>query len=149
MSRILSITIFALILAGCADTYNKSIMPTAAAGLQQETVACKARWTEKEFKTYSEWQSCQLTAERGFARTINLTKMDAFEVYAADMQALATDRDAKRVTDNQVRSRSKEVLWKFLADCDCKPGWKPNPNYSHWLFIGFTSPQPPVMPTTP
>ncbi len=149
MSRILTITISVLTLAGCADDYDRSIMPRAAAGLQQETVACKTRWTAKEFKNYSEWQACQLTAERGFARTINLTKMDAFEVYAADMQALAADRDAKRVTDSQVRSRSKETLWKFLSDCGCKPGWKQNPNYSHWLFIGITSPQPPVMPTTP
>src|SRR5215212_9487388 len=108
MSPILTITISALMLAGCADTYNKagtynkSIMPKAAASLQQETVGCKARWTAKEFRTYSEWQACQLTAERGFARTIALTKMDAFEVYAADMRDLAADRDAKRVTDRQV-----------------------------------------------
>src|SRR5215475_13925373 len=101
MSRILTITLSALMLAGCADTYNRSAMPIAAAGLQQETAGCKARWTAKEFKTYSEWQACQLTAERGFMRAIALTKMDAFEVYAADMQALAVDRDAKRVTDRQ------------------------------------------------
>jgi hypothetical protein len=127
MSRILTITFAALMLAGCAgtynkvDTYDKSVMPTAAAGLQRETVGCKARWTAKEFKTYSEWQACQLTVERGFARTITLTKMDAFEVYAADMQALAADRDAKRVTDRQVRSRANEILDTFLADCGCKP----------------------------
>ena len=127
MSRILTITFAALMLAGCAgtsnkvDTYDKSVMPTAAAGLQRETVGCKARWTAKEFKTYSEWQACQLTVERGFARTIALTKMDAFEVYAADMRALAADRDANRVTDRQVRSRAEEIRWKFLADCACKP----------------------------
>ncbi len=150
MSRIVTVTIFALMLAGCADGYDKSVMPKAAAGLQERTVACKARWTAKEFRTYSEWQACQLAAERGFARTINLTKMDAFEVYAADMQALAADRDAKRVTDHQVRSRSEEILWKFLADCGCKPGWKPNPNYGHWLMTAFTTPQPPAMvPMTP
>jgi hypothetical protein len=149
MSRILTITIFALMLTGCADGYDKSVMPKAAAGLQEGTVACKTRWTAKEFKTYSEWQACQLTAERGFARTINLTKMDAFEVYAADIQALAADRDAKRVTDHQVRSRAEEILWQFLVDCGCKPGWKPNPNYSHWLMTAFTTPQPPAMPMTP
>jgi hypothetical protein len=150
MKRILTIAIFALMLASCADGYDKSVMPMAAAGLQQETVACKTRWTAKEFKTYSEWQACQLTAESGFAKSINLTKMDAFEVYAAGMQALAGDRDAKRVTDSQVRSRSQEILWKFLADCDCRPGWKLNPNYSHWLMTAFTTPQPPAMiPMTP
>ena len=124
MSRILSITISALLLAGCAsttDTYNKSAMPNAASSLQLEAAFCKAKWTAKEFKTYSEWQACQLTAERGFARTIALTKMDAFEAYAADMQRLAADRDARRVTDGQVRSRANDSQRRFLADCGCKP----------------------------
>ena len=119
MKRIL--TISALMLAGCAGTYNRSDVPKAAASLQQETAGCKARWTAKEFTTYSEWQACQLTAERGFARTIALTKMDAFEVYAADLQRLAADRDAKRVTDREVRSRANEIKRTFLADCGCKP----------------------------
>ena len=131
MSRILTITISALMLAGCADTYNGSALPKAAAALQQETAGCKARWTAKEFKTYSEWQACQLTAERGFARTIALTKMDAFEVYAADMQALAADRDANRVTDREFRSRANDIQWRFLADCGCKPGWKSRPAYAN------------------
>jgi len=131
MSRILTITLSALMLAGCADTYNISAMPKAAAALQQETVGCKARWTAKELRNYSEWQACQLTAERGFARTIALTKMDAFEVYAADMQALAADRDAHRVTDREVRSRANDIQWRFLADCGCKPTWKPRPAYAN------------------
>ena len=126
MSRILTITISALMLAGCAatnstGTYDKSAMQNAAVGLQIETVACKAKWTAKEFKTYSEWQACQLTAERSFARTIASTKMDAFEAYAADMQVLAADRDAHRVTDRQVRSRANDIQWRFFADCGCKP----------------------------
>ena len=121
MSRILTATISALILTGCAGSYDRSAMPKAAAGLQQETVGCKARWTAKEFRTYSEWQACQLTAERGFARAIALTKMDAFEVYAADMQTLAVDRDANRVTERQVRSRANDIYRRFLADCGCKP----------------------------
>jgi hypothetical protein len=149
MSRILTITISALMLAGCADTYNRSAMPKAAATLQHETVACKTRWTAKELKTYSEWQACQLIVERTFAQTIALTKMDAFEAYAADMQALATDRDAHRVTDREVRSRANDIQWRFFADCGCKPGWKPNPNDSNWLMTPFTTPQPPVMPSTP
>ncbi len=121
MSRILTITISALLLAGCADTYNKLAMPKAAASLHQEAVACKTKWEAKEFKTYSEWEACESTAERGFAKAIALTKMDAFEVYAADMRALAADWDAHRVTDRQVKSRAQEIQWKFLADCGCKP----------------------------
>ena len=125
MSRILTITIATLMLAGCADTYNKSAMPKAAAGLQQEMVACETRWTDKELKTYSQLQACYLTAQHGFFRSIALTKMDAFEVYTADMQTLAADWDAHRVTDRQARSRAKDIQWKFFADCGCKPGRHP------------------------
>ena len=133
MSRILTATISAFMLASCAPTYDGSAMPKAASGLQQETVGCKTKWTAKEFKTYSEWQACQLTAERGFARAIALTKMDAFEVYAADMQKLAADRDAHRVTDRQVRSRANDIQWRFLADCGCKP------ERAHRLTANFAS----------
>ena len=150
MRQILTITIFALMLAGCADSYNKSVMPKAAASLQQETVGCKARWTAKEFSSYSEWQACQLTAERAFATTISLTRMDAFEVYAADMKALAADRDANRVTDRQVRSRAEEIQWKFFADCGCKPGWKSRPAYGHQYADNLINPALPTMiPMTP
>jgi hypothetical protein len=150
MKLVLTITISALMLAGCADTYNRSAMPKAAAGLQQETVGCKARWTAKVFKTYSDWQACQLTAERGFARAIALTKMDAFEVYAADMQALAADRDANRITDRQVRSRANDIQWRFLSDCGCKPGWKSRPAYGQAYANALIEPALPAMiPNTP
>lgn len=143
MSRILTITISALMLTGCAETYNRSAMPNAASGLQLETVFCKARWTAKEFKTYSEWQACQLTAERSFARAIALTKMDAFEVYAADMQALAVDRDAHRVTDRQVRSRADDIYTRFLADCACKPQRQPGTTMGFDYSYGGGSGYPP------
>ena len=138
MSRVLTITIFALMLSGCAVNYNRSAMPKAAADLQYATLDCQIRWTAKELKTYSEWQACQLAAERSFAKTIALTKMDAFEVYASDMQALAADRDAHRVTDRQVRSRANDIQWRFLADCGCKPdrarvgGYVGNPYGQDW-----------------
>lgn len=121
MKAILTSAISVLMLAGCAGTYNRSVMPTAAASLQKDTAGCKARWTAKEFTTYSAWQACQLTAERGFARTIALTKMDRFEIYAADLQTLAAERDAKRVTDSEVRSRASKIKRTFLADCGCRP----------------------------
>ena len=132
-------------LAGCAETYNKSVMPKAAATLQRETIGCQTRWTAKELKTYSAWQACQLTAERSFARTIALTKMDAFEIYAADMQALAVERDANRVTDRQVRSRADEIRWRFLADCGCRPGWKPRPAYANAYANSLFEPRLPAM----
>lgn len=150
MHRILTIAISALMLAGCADTYNRSAMPKAAAGLQQETVGCKARWTAKEFRTYSEWQACQLTAERTFVTNINLTKMDAFEAYAADMRTLAADRDANRVTERQFRSRTEDIHWKFLVDCDCKPASKQRPAYGHSYANALIEPALPAMiPMTP
>ena len=150
MNRILTVTFSVLMLAGCADTYNKSVMPKAAASLQQETAGCKARWTAKEFRTYSEWQACQLRAEHAFATTISLTRMDAFDVYAAEMRALAADRDAGRVTDRQVRSRAEEIQWKFLADCSCKPGWKQRPAYGHQYANNLINPALPTMvPMTP
>ena len=70
-----------------------------------------------------------MTAERGFARTINLTKMDAFEVYAADMQALAADRDAERVTDSQVRSRSKDIQWRVFGGLWLQNQWARTATY--------------------
>ena len=151
MSRILTIAISVLMLAGCADTYNKSVMPKAAAGLQQETIRCKAKWTEKEFRTYSEWQACQLTAERGFATTINLTRMDAFEAYAADMKTLAADRDANRVSDREVRSRVNDIQWRFLADCGCRPSrWISRPAYGIVYANALFEPALPAMtPMTP
>lgn len=121
MKAILTIALSVLMLTGCATGYDKSAMTKAAASLQQEAGGCKTKWAAKEITTYSEWQACQLTADRGFARTIALTKMDAFEVYAADMQTLAADLDAHRVTDRQARSRAREIQWKFLADCGCDP----------------------------
>jgi hypothetical protein len=150
MKLILTITVSVLMLTGCAETYNRSIMPKAAAGLQQETVDCKARWTAKEFGTYSEWQACQLTAERRFATTIALTKMDAFEEYAADMKALAADRDANRVTDRKFKSKANDIQWRFLADCGCKPGWKSRPAYAQAYANALFEPALPAMiPNTP
>ncbi len=52
MSRILTITFAALMLAGCAgtynkvDTYDKSVMPTAA-GLQRETCRLQSQMDSK------------------------------------------------------------------------------------------------------
>ena len=132
MRRILTITISAFMLASCAGAYDRSAMPKAAADLRHQTVGCKAKWTAKELKNYAEWQACQLTAERGFTRAIALAKMDAFEVYASDMQALAADRDAHRVTDSQIVARAKEIQSKFFADCRCKPARVPADNSSNW-----------------
>jgi hypothetical protein len=108
--------------------------------MQQASLDCKARHGANEFKTYSEWQDCQLAAERAFVMAVNI-KMEAFDEYASGMKALAADMDANRMTAKQVRSRAGAILGTFLADCGCKPtrvfadadrgyGWPGNDNYS-------------------
>jgi hypothetical protein len=150
MNRVLTIALCALMLAGCTDTYDRSALPGASAVLNRETASCEAAWNAKDLKNYSEWQACQLAGERRFATAVKL-KMDAFETYAAGMQALAADRDAKRVTDRQVRSRANEIQWAFLADCGCKPGWRPNPGYGQYFVSSLLlEPRIPAMtPLTP
>ena len=121
MNRILTITISALLLAGCETGYDKSAMRGAAAAAHQATDRCKASRAANEIKTNSEFEACELAAARAFFTAIEMKKMDSFEAYAIRMQALAADRDAKRVTDRQARSRGGEIVYQFYADCECKP----------------------------
>ncbi|MBC8036362.1 MAG: hypothetical protein H7X89_04005 [Rhizobiales bacterium] len=120
MSRILTITFAALMLAGPASSYDKSAMPKASAAMKQASLHCKARLHANELKTYSEWQDCQLTAERAFVMAVNI-KMDTFDEYANGMKSLAADLDANPGTAKQIRSRASAILDTFLADCGCKP----------------------------
>ena len=93
MSRILTVTIFALMLAGCASEpgYDKSAVPNATAAMRQATAMC-----EKE-QTASKYTACEVAAQRDFAVASHLPKMDAFDAYAAQMMALAADYDAGRI----------------------------------------------------
>lgn len=104
MRRILTITFAALMIAGPASGYDKSAVPTAGAAMQQASLDCKARHDASELKTYSEWQDCQLAAERAFVMAANI-KMDAFDEYASGMKALAADMDANRGEASQVQGR--------------------------------------------
>ncbi|HWY65663.1 MAG TPA: hypothetical protein VNX61_10670 [Rhizomicrobium sp.] len=98
MSRILTITLSALILAGCASEpgYDKSAMPNATAAMRQETAMCEKEQTPTKF-TASKFMACRVAAERNLAMAIHLPKMDAFNTYAAKMLALAADYDAGRI----------------------------------------------------
>jgi hypothetical protein len=134
MRRILTITLSALMLAGCATGYDKSAMRGAGVAAHQATDSCKARRTANDIKTWSEFEACELTAARAFFTAINMKKMDAFEAYASSMQALAADRDAHRATDRQARSRGGEIVFEFFASCECKPNhqilaWDVSPLY--------------------
>ena len=120
MKLALTIAFAALMLAGPASGYDKSAVPTASAAMRQASLDCKARHGAKELKSYSEWQDCQLMAERTFVMAVDI-KMDAFDEYASGMKALAADMDANRMTAKQVRSRAGAILDTFLADCGCRP----------------------------
>jgi hypothetical protein len=126
MRRILTITLCALTLAGCAGTYDKSAVPGATTAMLQASDRCQAGRAAQELKTYSALEACSLAAQRTFVTSINLKKMDAFEEYAAAMQSLADDRDAGRVTDRQARSSAAAILRRFMADCGCRPGYMPH-----------------------
>jgi len=126
MRRILTITLGVLMLAGCASTYDKSAVPAATTVMRQASDRCTAGRAAQELKTYSALEACSLAAQRTFVTSINLKNMDAFEAYAAAMQALADDRDAGRVTDRQVRSSADAILRRFIANCGCQPGYMPH-----------------------
>lgn len=120
MKPILTITFCALMLAGCAQGYDPAAVQSATVTMQISSERCEARRTVNDLKTYSEWEACELAAERAFAIAINLKKMDAFEAYAANMQALAARRDANRVTAQQVKLQAEVIRSAFLANCNCK-----------------------------
>ena len=125
MRRILTITLGVLMLAGCASTYDKSAVPAATSVMRQASDRCTAGRAALDRQTYSALEACSLAAQRTFVTSINLKNMDAFEGYAAAMQALANDRDAGRVTDSQVRARAGAILKRFIVDCGCQSGATP------------------------
>ena len=125
MRRILTVTLCALTLAGCAGTYDRSAVPGATTAMRQASDRCTAGRAAQELKSYSALEACSLAAQRTFVTSINLKNMDAFEEYAAAMQSLADDRDAGRVTDRQVRSSADAILRRFIVDCGCRSGDMP------------------------
>ena len=115
MSRILTVTISALVLAGCSSgpLYDKSALPSATAAMREATALC-----EKEQAAFK-FTLCQVAAQRDFAVAIHLPKMDAFDIYAAKMLALAADRDAGRVDLKQTQSRAASIRNDYWLACDC------------------------------
>jgi len=115
MSRILTVTIFALMLAGCASEpgYDKSAVPNATAAMRQATAMC-----EKE-QTASKYTACEVAAQRDFAVAIHLQKMDAFDAYAAQMIALAADWEVGRISKKQLAVRAASIRSGYWRACDC------------------------------
>jgi hypothetical protein len=108
-----------LLLAGCAQAYDRDALPDAAVALHQEVFACEAKQTGREVRNYSEYAACLVAAERNFATAIHLTHMDAFEVYAARMLALAADRDTRQLSLEETRTRAADIRKDYWAACAC------------------------------
>ena len=113
MSRILTITLSALMLAGCAGSYDKSAVPDAAAAMRRAMAIC-----EKE-QSPSKYTACAVAAQHDFAVAIHLPKMDAFDTYAAQMMALAADREAGRISPKQVATRAASIRDEYWFACNC------------------------------
>jgi len=121
MSRILTVTIFALALAGCADAdnYDRAAMPIARATTRHAIDGCKVRLAAHDIKSNSEWASCSLAAERGYFTAIKLKNMGSFDVYATNYLTLAADLDANRISKKRAGLRAREMLRQFYVACDC------------------------------
>jgi hypothetical protein len=132
MSRILTVAIFALMLAGCASEppgYDKSAVPDATAAARQAAAMCEKEQTESTF-TASKFMACRVAAERNFAMAIHVRKMDAFDIYADKMLALAADYDAGHVNLARMDRRAASIRNDYWRACNCNLGggteaWNP------------------------
>ena len=123
MSRILTVTIFALMLAGCASGpgYDKSAVPNATAAMRQDTAMCEKEQTPTKFAA-SKFMNCRVAAERNFVMAIHLPKMDTFDTYADKMLALAANYDAGRINLKRMGVRATSIRSDFLMACNCGLG---------------------------
>jgi hypothetical protein len=117
-STILSLA--TLLLAGCAAGYDQSAVPGASATLIRTMNRCESALPAKGPQSYSEFTACQLAAERNFAVAVKLKRMDAFDIYAREMQQLGADRDAEHLSTDVVQARTNNIRQDFLAKCDCQ-----------------------------
>jgi hypothetical protein len=116
MSRILTVAIFALMLADCTTSvpgYDKSAVPNATAALRQATAMCGKEQTALRYT------ACEVAGQRDFAMAIHLQKMDAFDAYAAQIMALAGDWDAGRVGRKQLAGRAASIRTHYWMACNC------------------------------
>jgi hypothetical protein len=141
MSRILTVTIFALMLAGCESgpDYDRSAVPNATAAMRQERAMCEKEQTPTKF-TASKFMACRVAAERNFAMAIHVRKMDAFDIYADKMLAVAADYDAGHIKLKRMNSRAASIRNDFWRACDCNFGG--NRGYDYSAFV------PSLTPTT-
>jgi hypothetical protein len=138
MSRILTVTIFALMLAGCASGpgYDKSAVPDATAAMRQATAMC-----EKE-QTASKFTACEVAAQRDFAVAIHLPKMDAFDAYAARMMALAAAWESGRLGPRQLAARAASIRNDYWQACNCDLRGHRSDGYSYDIIPSVMLPPP-------
>ncbi len=148
MSRILTVTIFALMLAGCASEpdYDKSAVQDATAAMRQETAICEKELTPTKF-TASKFMACRVAAERNFAMAIHVRKMDPFDTYADRMLALAADYDAGRINLKRMDRRAASIRSDFLVACNCGLGGRRGYDYS--AFVPYSDLTPPGVQLAP
>ncbi|HET7083844.1 MAG TPA: hypothetical protein VFI23_03675 [Rhizomicrobium sp.] len=106
----------AMMLAGCAGSYDKSAIPDAAATMRQAMATC-----DKE-QTAAKITACAVAAQHDFAVAIHLPKMDAFNAYAAQMMTLAADWDAGRISPKQMNARAASIRYDYWFACNCGLG---------------------------
>jgi hypothetical protein len=128
------IALSALMLAGCAASYDKSAVPDAAATMRRAMAAC-----DKE-QSGSKFTACALAAQRDFALAIHLPKMDAFDAYAARMIALAVDREAGRISPKQMAARAASIRKDYVFACNCGLERR---TYDYPTFVPSLNPVPP------
>jgi hypothetical protein len=145
MSRILTIAIFPLLLAGCANeptNYDKAAVPDATAELRQATTLCEEKQTPAKFNA-SQFMTCRVAAERNFAMAIHVRKMEAFDIYAGKMLALAADYDAGQVKLARMNARAASIRTDYWRACDCGPAGGRGGDYTGGAFVPSSDLTPP------
>ena len=123
MRRILTPAMFTLIIAGCANeppNYDKTAVPDATAELHQAATLCEEKQTPAQFNA-SQFMTCRVAAERNYAMAIHVRKMEAFDIYAGKMLALAADYDAGHVQLTRMTTRAASIRKDYWRACDCGP----------------------------
>ena len=151
MNRILTITLSALMLAGCASepgepSYDKAAVPDATVAARQAETLCEKQLPPAKF-TASSFMACRVAAERNFAMAIHVRKMDAFDIYADKMLALAADYDAGQVSLMRMDRRAASIRRDYWMACNCGLG---NRGYDYGGFASSSLPNAgPGMPPSP
>jgi hypothetical protein len=149
----------ALLLAGCAASYDQTAVPDASHDLQVAMNRCEADQAAKDHRSYAEFAACQVAAERAFALAIHLQKMDVFETYAGRMQQLGADRDAQHLSLEETRTRAEAIRKDYWSACACNitgrrvargpaGSWGPEPFFQGGPNAGGGG-DPSISPETP